>query len=466
MDLDKYFIENILYPIMEKKKGNKTRKYIKELMISQSLTYEELRKIQEKKLKGLLLESIKNVPAYKLYNYLESEIEKDPFKALEQIPVLEKDYFRQNSETFINPMNIDRSKLIPNITGGSTGQPVKFYMDRKTVEHYEAARWRGLSWWDVSLGSRSVMIWGNPIELNQSQQKKYNFKEKWLKNRIIIPAYSLESKTIREYVKRIEKYKPEYFYGYSSALYAFASIMLKENINFNFMPKAVVSTAETLYDFQRETIEKAFGAKVVNEYGARDAGILAFECECGSMHISVENALLEVVDPITLKKLPTGQGGTLLVTDLNNLSMPRLRYRLGDSVTLSDEICKCKRQLPVLKKIEGREDDVFITPDGKLVHGHAFSHIARNIKSVKKFQIIQYSPFKAGLSIVVQDDYDQTEVNTFVQKIKEILPGTDIDVKPVDDIPLGKSGKYRYAIRDFDLEQGLKDIDKKIMYKK
>ena len=457
LDLVKVFIENILYPVMEKKNGNRIRKYLTELTSSQQMTIQALNELQTEKLKALLLECIANVPAYRPYAYLKDEIETNPISALKKIPILDKDRFRDTSENFIND-TVDKSSLISNITGGSTGQPLNFYMDRRTVEHYEAARWRGLSWSGITPGSRSVMIWGNPIELDSMKQKSYHLKERWLKNRIIIPAYSLKSDSIINYINRIERFKPEYFYGYASALHAFAILMLKEKARLSFVPKAVVSTAETLHDFQREAIESAFGCRVVNEYGARDAGILAFECEHGGMHITVENAVFEVVDPITSEDQPIGENGALIVTDLNNFSMPRLRYKLGDSIALSDKACTCGRGLPLLDNVVGREDDVFLTIDGKLVHGHVFSHIARSHNPISKFQIRQHSPQSACLHIVLHSDSAVSEADAFIRNIKDVLPGTDISVSFVDEIPAGKSGKYRYAIREFDLEQGLKEM--------
>lgn len=451
MDIVKGFIEKVLYPLMEKKKGNKVRTYIEELRDSQGLPNEELHEIQEEKLKMLLLESIENVPAYKPYSFLKDDIEKDAFQALKDIPVLRKKDYQNLSDTYINS-SVEKSNLIKNTSGGSTGEPVVFYMDRKTVEYYEAARWRGLSWWGITPGSRSIMIWGNPIELSQMEQKKYYFKEKWLKNRILIPAYSLESSDIENYIKKIESYKPEYFYGYSSSLNAFASLMIQQNIRLTFKPKAVVSTAEVLHDFQRENIEKAFACKVVNEYGARDAGILAFQCEKGNMHISSENAILEVVHPITFEPLPTGESGVLLITDLNNYSMPRLRYEVGDRAALSDDLCECGKNLPLLKKIDGREDDVFVTGDGKFVHGHLFSHIARAIDAIEKFQIIQESLFEVNVSIIVTEGHKEEEVKIFIEKIKELLPKANVHVKIVDEIPPSKSGKFRYSIRKFQLD--------------
>ena len=143
-------------------------------------------------------------------------------------------------------------------------------------------------------------------------------KERWLKNRIIISAYSLKPEEMTDYIDEIIKFKPEYIYGYASALYTFSQLMLKQNLKIPFKLKAVVSTAETLHDFQRETIEHAFKSAVVNEYGARDGGIIAYECPKGSMHISAENIIMEVVHYKTFKPLPKGESGILLVTDLNN----------------------------------------------------------------------------------------------------------------------------------------------------
>ncbi|MBU5255478.1 phenylacetate--CoA ligase family protein [Tissierella praeacuta] len=450
MDMVKPFIENILYPIMEKKNGNKIRENIKELLNSQKLDTIELKMLQEEKLKRLLLECIKNVPAYKKYDYLLDEIESDVRSAFLKFPVLNKVEFRNNSETFLNNTT-PKSKLIPNITGGSTSEPVKFFMDRYTVEYYEAARWRGLSWWGITPGSRSVMIWGNPLELNQAEQKKYRMKEKWLKNRIIIPAYSLKPENMAEYVNKIIKFKPEYLYGYASALHAFASLMLQEKLKFPLKLKAIISTSETLHDFQREVIEEAFNCPVVNEYGARDGGILAYQCPCGNMHITAENAILEVVDPKTFKPLAFGESGILLVTDLNNFSMPRLRYQIGDRAVLTDRNCQCKMGLPILEKIDGREDDMFVTVDGELIHGHIFNHISRSIEAIQKFQIIQYSPLQAELKIIKREGYDVKEIDKFIIGVQELLPKSKIDVKFVDDIPVTASGKYRYAIRKFQI---------------
>jgi phenylacetate-CoA ligase len=450
MDLVKPFIEKVLYPLMESKKGNKIRQNTEELKKSQGLPQNELLNLQKEKLKKLLLECIESVPAYQSYAHLQNEIKSDPYSAFVKFPALDKANFKEKSDDYISK-TVSKQSLIANRTGGSTSEPVKFYMDRFTVEYYEAARWRGLSWWGITPGSRSVMIWGNPLELNQAAQKKYRMKEKLLKNRIIIPAYSLKPESMTDYLKTITRFSPEYIYGYASALHAFSVLMLQQKLDLPIKLKAVVSTAETLHDFQREIIEKAFKCSVVNEYGARDGGILAYQCSHGNMHISSENTILEVVDSKTLQPISHGQSGLLLVTDLNNFSAPRLRYQIGDRAILSNQTCPCGIGLPILEKIDGREDDMFVTIDGKLVHGHAFNHVSRSLNALKKFQIIQHDPSQAELSIIKNENADDGELEGFIQGVQQILPGTQINIKFVEDIPVSGSGKFRYAIRKFPL---------------
>jgi len=249
----------------------------------------------------------------------------------------------------------------------------------------------------------------------------------------------------------INLYRPEYFYGYSSALYTFATLMQEHRLKLKFIPKAVVSTSETLHDWQRDRIANVFGCPVVNEYGARDGGMIAFQCPQGSMHICVENIWLELVDEKTGKPVGNRETGVVLVTDLNNLVQPRLRYRVGDRATRSDAPCACGRDVPILGAIDGREDDMFLRVDGQYVHGHAFNHVARAMGVLEKFQIVQEAPERAILRMVPKAGTTRAEIAKFTGDIQALLPGTVILAEEVADIPSMPSGKFRYAIRRFPL---------------
>jgi len=455
MDLCSVFINKILFPAMERFKGNHIRQYVNELAESENLSYSELNTLHVDKLRELLLHAIDNVPAYKQYKKYRQDIIDDPVSAIENFTPLTKAEFRKNPLSYI-ASGINPNSLISNATGGSTGQPTKFYIDRKCVEYYEAARYRGLSWHDIKIGDRCVMIWGAPIELNRTGLVKYKLKERLLKNRFAIPAYDLNPDSVKSIVGKINRFKPVYLYGYASSMYLLAMLMLERGVKFNFQLTAAVSTSEVLHDYQREAMENAFNCPVINEYGAKDGGIIAYECPNGGMHISSENLHLEVLDMITLKPVRTGESGLIAVTDLNNFSAPRIRYIVGDTVSVSRDACLCGRSLPILSKIDGREDDTFITTDGVLVHGHFVNHIARNLKGIDQFRCIQHTRRDIELIIVKGPDFDMKEIEFFVSEIKKKMGDVEVTLNYTSTIPPLSSGKIRYAIREFSLEGGEK----------
>lgn len=448
MDLNAAAIRKIVFPLMHIAKGNNTIDYVNSMQKSQFFSKEELRNLQREKLKKLLLHCVKYVPAYSPYKDLVPLIEEDAFRALHEIPVLTKQQVNSGIDSLIC-MNTDKNSLVPNKSGGSTGEPVRFYIDRPTAEYSEAARWRGLSWWDINIGDKCLMVWGNPLELNKRENLIYNMKERFLKNIVFISAYSLNPQSIHQYVKMINFQKPKYFYGYASALYLLAQLMLKKNLKLKYKVTGIVSTSETLYDFQRETIENVFGCPVINEYGARDAGIIAYECPCGKMHISAENMIVEILDIETRKPVEPGKSGLVVITDLNNFSMPRLRYLLGDVAALSAESCKCGRNLPLIEKIQGREDDIFVSLNGNYVHAVYFCNLARSYPSIRQFQIIQQTRRDMLLKIIKSDSFKENEVQSYINEIYKLMGPVNIKVEYTDMIEPTASGKIRYSKREF-----------------
>ena len=447
MDILKFGIEHALYPYMEKRKGNRIRFFTKQLQESEKLAPQELRALQETRLKELLLHCADHVPAYAGLD--RAAIETDPFAALQSIPPLDKKTFRADPDSFI-ALNAPASSLIANKSGGSTGSPVHFYMDRNQVEQYEAARWRGLGWYGITNGSRSVMVWGSSIELSPEARKAHDREDKWLKNREVMSAYELNENDGQKYIDYLNSYKPEYLYGYSTALTAFAKAIEKagkEKLKIRL--KAIVTTSETLFPWQAEYLNKVFDCPIGNEYGARDAGILAYSCPCGGMHITAENAILEVLDPKTLQPLPEGSDGILAITDLTNRVQPRLRYMVGDTGTLLPGKCSCGRTLPLMKAPEGREDALLVAEGGRLVHGNFANQIIRDYPAVNGFQLIQHTPQTATLKLA--GDPAVIPAEKIVSLISANLPGVKIETEFVDAIAPAPSGKIRYSIREFDL---------------
>ncbi len=448
MDIIGMIIRNAVFPLMERLKGNHIRSYTQELRQTQ---YGDVLQLQRKKLSRLLIHCFENVPFYRKYSHLKQAALKDPFSALEMLPVLDRQTFMKHNRDFLAD-GIDTGKLITNRTGGSTGEPVSFLLDRKTVEYYEAARWRGLAWWNIQPGDGYAMFWGSPVELSQHEKLMNRLKDRLLKNRIILPSSAITPHSMRDHANRLCRFKPVYIYGYTSALHMFSRYLNDQGLKLPFVPRAVVTTSETLFEEQRQDIEKAFGCSVVNEYGARDGGILAYECRSGNMHITSENTVLETVDIKDGTSVRPENMGEVLVTDLNNYSMPRLRYRLGDAAQLSEKCCDCGVLLPVLEKIQGRTDELFLSKNGTLVTSHLINTIMREQEGIGRYRLTQHTPDKATLEICSDSPSAQQQFNEARNAITQVLGGVDVTVKCVCSLEASGSGKFRYAIRSFPLK--------------
>ena len=447
MDVLKTGIERVLYPYMENRKGNRIRSFTQQLQNSEKLSAGQLQALQRDRLAAYLQHCRENVPAY---SGLDPDlIVSDPYAALRSVPPLEKRTFRDDPAQFL-AANADPKTFIPNKSGGSTGLSVHFVMDRQQVEQYEAARWRGLAPYGISNGSRCLMVWGTSIEKDERERRKEAREDFWLKNRKVLSAYEMNEDSGEEYIEAVNSYRPEYLYGYSSALVIFANAIEKAGLEkLNADLKAVVASADTLFPWQAEYLEQVFRCPVVNEYGAKDAGILAMSCPCGHMHIAAENVVIEVLDPRTLQPLPAGETGLIAVTDLANLVHPRLRYLLGDTGCLLEEKCSCGRALPLMKAPEGREDAFLAAENGRLVHGVFTNQIIRDYKTVRGFQLIQHTPESATLRLVA--DPAETDGDEIAEKLSRNLPGVAIAVEYTDRIEPMPSGKIRYTVREFDL---------------
>ncbi|MCX7217533.1 MAG: hypothetical protein NTY70_00950 [Burkholderiales bacterium] len=205
-------------------------------------------------------------------------------------------------------------------------------------------------------------------------------------------------------------------------------------------------TSERLYDEQREQIATAFGCAVANGYGGRDAGFIAHQCPHGSMHITAEDIIVEIVDTHGLP-VPVGESGEIVVTHLATSEFPFIRYRTGDIGVLSDAACSCGRGLPVLQEIQGRSTDFLVAHNGTVMHGLALIYILRDLPQVRAFKIIQESLDLTRVLVVLEEPLSAELSSKIMLGFRARLgAAVEIQVEQVNEIPAEKSGKFRYVI--------------------
>lgn len=444
------FLRNLAYPMKQRLTGGQTLAHLKELDHSQWLPPEELQALQWKKLQELLSFAYQNCPYYgesfSKLGFTPSDIQQP--QDFQRLPVLSKADIRENVDGMIAPSQ--RDHLIPIRTGGSTGEPLKVYLNRGAYQFRNAIEMRSMSWWGIRVGDRTVNLWGDSRGLNPSRRGriKGHLASAWSRffNERRISAYHMSEEDMGHYVTGIQNFRPRLLYSYTTSAYRLAQFILESNINMQDAGlKAVVCTAEPVYPFQRKAIEDAFCCPVVNEYGSTEGGVYAFQCPSGRMHLAVENAYVEFLKD----GQPVGPGelGEIAVTTLSNQACPLIRYNLGDIGSFSLETCPCGRGLPLLSSVEGRQHDTIVLADGRAVHGEMFTHIMDYAQGIARFKVIQKTSQSFDLLVVATSGFEPRSLEIATDKMKEMLgDGVNIDVHMRDDIPLDKSGKFRWIV--------------------
>lgn len=439
------FAANILFPLHERLKGHTTTRILKRLEKSQWLSSEELEFHRIERLRAFLKEVQRYVPYYRdLFNRIQFSPEQQltSFQDLQRIPLLDKPTIR---EQISNLRGDHASTLTPFNTGGSTGEPLIFYLSKRRVSHDVAAKWRATRWWNVDIGDPEVVIWGSPIELG-AQNRLREWRDRFLRTRLL-SAFEMSKRNLDYFVAEIQRLRPKMLFGYPSALAHIAGHAQSRGASMNDLGiRVAFVTGEHLYHDQRLLIETVFGCPVANGYGGRDSGFIAHQCQAGSMHITAEDIIVELIGRDG-KAVSVGEPGEIVITHLATCEFPFIRYRTGDIAVFDDQPCACGRSLPVLKEIQGRTTDFIVTLDGTVMHGLALIYVLRDLPEIESFKIVQESKTEIRVLVIPNKKYNSITENSIRCGFQERL-GEEVcvNIEQVAGISPERSGKFRYVI--------------------
>ena len=443
-DLYTRFVSNVVFPLQERLKKHDTVAVRDQMEVSQWWPQERIIAQQAERLRGFLTDIGTSVPYYR---ELFARIGFDPCEVraaadLQALPFLTKSVIKQNSEAL---RATDARGLARFNTGGSSGEPLIFFIGTERVTHDVAAKWRATRWWDVDIGDPEIVVWGSPIELG-TQDKVRLIRDRLMRTELL-PAFEMSDAKVEGFIARIREARPRMVFGYPSAISHIAGYAEKKGIRLDDLGvKVVFVTSERLYDHQREIISRLFACPVANGYGGRDAGFIAHACPSGSMHITAEDIIVEIIDGEG-RVQPPGVSGEIVVTHLATRDYPFVRYRTGDVGVLSEDRCPCGRGLPILREIQGRSTDFVISADGTVMHGLALIYVLRDIPGVASFKIVQETTALTTVFVVPGPLFEAGDVGRIQEGLKRRLGASvTIDVKLVDVVPAEASGKFRYVV--------------------
>jgi phenylacetate-CoA ligase len=314
----------------------------------------------------------------------------------EKIPVLEKENLRDHYEDLVaRDSGVKRSSVAR--TGGSTGQPLRVLKDF-TIRP-ATLTWRLMQWWGVDPADNSASIERLPWKGLRHQANEAFW---WPTRKANVDAGSMRVEDLQHFAERLQRVKPRMLWGYASSLHEFARAVEQHGWDVP-APVAISSTAAPLTAHQSADIERILGAPVYETYRAAELSLIAGQCEKRrGMHIQADHKLLEIVDEDG-RRVPDGEPGEIVVTDLLNRAQPILRYRLGDVGVIDTEPCACGRPFPVLKSLLGRSNDVLRTPTG-LVSIYSFASAFSKDPAISQYQIHQMADYSLVLKVVPSSD--------------------------------------------------------------
>lgn len=404
---------------------------------------------QQERLAYVLHRAATQVPFYRQHwQQRRRRGDRASWEVLANWPILERQSVRRSPHAFLAE-DCDPRQMFPEHTSGTSGTPLQLWWSRRTVRAWYALfearirRWNG-----VDRDQRFAMLGGQLIAPPEQNRPPF-----WVWNgamrQLYLSAYHLAPQYLQSYLEALETYRVRYLLGYPSAMHSLASYALERGLQTPALEVAI-SNGEPLYDDQRRSIGEAFSCATRETFGMAELACAASECPAGRLHVWPEVGSIEILDA---EDRAAGEAmGRLVATGLLNADMPLIRYDSGNRGSLrgGGERCGCGHALPQVLAVEGRLDDLILTPDGRQV-GRLDPVFKRDLP-ILEAQIVQEDRARLRLRVVPAAEFTAADSERLRRRLAQRLgDGMTIEVETVERIERAAAGKFRGVISRLDV---------------
>jgi phenylacetate-CoA ligase len=418
--------------------SSESKKFYYWLKATEYLSRDDLQALQQKRLKKLVNHAYHHVPYYKK-KFTEAKLNIQDLIRIDELPLLTKNDVRENIHFFMFSDLHDKKYMHRIQTSGSTGQPFVCYADKFQLEMRFATTLRALEMTGWAFGDKQLRLWHQTLGMTRIQTLKEKLDAIFMR-RTFVPAFELTSESIEELLALIERIKPVLVDGYAESFNFIAS---GADRSLRHRPRAVMSSAQQLTDATRTNIEQKFGTKVFDKYGSREFSGIAYQCREGkNHHVQDESYLVELL--VDGRHAKPGEVGEIVVTDLNNYSVPLIRYRIGDlAVAVEQTPCQCGRSQMQIGEITGRTQALIACRNGVWLPGTFFAHFFKDFDfAIKHFQVYQAEFGEFEIRVIPTARYSPAIAAEMLEGLHRYTsPETVIDFKVVSEIPMERTGK-------------------------
>lgn len=407
--------------------------------------------ITQDKIKALVNHAMLKTTHYRhSYKHMSSIESYEDFKSL---PLLNKEDIRKNFLDLVtHGTDLEKSSLY--YTSGTTGVPVCYVRSKQELSEASVCL-------SKERRRRNREAFGGKIVF--FDRIKEPLKYQYHNNRPVSLALSLYDQNFERYslyARAIQEFKPAIIQGYASTLYQFARFILEEDIT---MPavRLLENRSEHLSEGHKKVIEQAFKSNITNIYGLSEIFPIAYECNYGEFHLCTDNVFVEVVSTETGEIVKEGEIGELILTSLNCLTMPLIRYKSGDLGKVAVKQCQCGLQRPVLELIKGRTNDFIRTSLGDLnpvLLRKIFDHFYQEqFLSVAQLQFVQKKLDEIIINVIPVREPDPEMEQELKKLVIECIPCLkNVSVQWVQSLEQNRvSGKVNTFVSFMDNSQKL-----------
>jgi phenylacetate-CoA ligase len=436
----------LFYALTQRMRGSSSASILREIRAHPALAHAAVRRLQFERLSRLLAHAESNVPYYtELFRSL--GITSADVRSLDdfaRLPVLTKAIVRERKAD-LAARNIPSEHLQPHHSGGSTGVPLSFFHDRRSVDASEAGVQRDFQRVGWRPGDMVAFFWGWNARTAAMSSWQFGLRQ-YMRRSYQFDSFNADAEHMAQWVLVWRRIRPVVVHGYASAIARFAEFVMEHGIRLT-PARGVFTTAEKLYAPQRQLIRDGLQCDVFDCYGSSEVRNIASECTAHRMHVNADFAVLEAVptaDPLAPQPF--------IVTSLWNYGMPFIRYVNEDCGRLEEGTCECGSGFPLMQLDIARLTDHFVLPGGRVAHGLFMIHQLYGSEGIASFQFHQTALDRIRLLVVPAPGKElerRKAIERAVTNIKARSGGLlTIEVEEVSAIPLTPQGKHRYTRSD------------------
>ena len=396
-------------------------------------------------LQNFLEQAIKHVPFYRGIELSSG----NAFRNLEKFPIIEKAIIQEDPVQFQNAV-IPRNSTYYVTTGGSSGNPLGFYLDNNTF----AKEWAFVmtAWKRAGYTPGDTLVSFRGVEFKHADKGVF-WQDNPFYNTVEMSPYHMSEENLPGYIKKITECKPRFLHGYPSAISILARYL--EGKQMSFPPiKAVFAVSENIYSWQRELIERVFHTRLFSFYGMSEKVIMAPECEVSCRyHAFPEYGITEIIREDG-SSAGEGETGELVGTGFLNQYMPFIRYRTGDFARCCEQTCECGRNHILFDNLKGRWlQEMIIGKNSSQISVTALNLHSDVLAHVQQFQFYQRKPGELIIRIIPKQNYGMADEKLIVDAIQnKVGHELDVNIEIIDRIQLTERGKHRMLVQNFEKE--------------